>query len=214
MTFGGACPEDAPYRCQAFLAKRHGRQCRKYALRGERFCAFHGGRCRRRRGVVRTEHLPKFYSSVLTGTLAELVESQLDGPPHEQLQLFEELALMRSVSLDAVRLYDTAKAKGGLDAQQTAAHLMRDAINQVQSTVEVATKVFVASKGVVTVHNLSHVVRQITRIAHDVLQDHPELAHKFEDSVRRQVKIEEGAKGTTVTPDVDVLDMDATIPQE
>ena len=208
-------PEGHPRRCQARLKRRGGVQCGRWALKTSNHCQFHGGRTREARGVVRTDHLPSFYSKALGGALSDLVASCLGEAPHEQLQLFEELQLMRVLAADTVTLWTAAKGCTGENAPQMQANasaLMCDALNQVRGMGESAARVYATSKGVVNVHDLALVVKQVVRIAHEVLEDEPELAAAFEKQVREEVRVSDETRGTTCTPDADVKGMDGTVP--
>ncbi len=205
---------DNPRRCQSLKINRD--PCRRWALRGSNYCQFHGGRSGKR---VRNHHLPTFYSSKLTRTLSAAVEECLDKSPHEQLNLFEELALMRVQAGDAVKLYGAALElsddnPAAPELQTDAGLIMRDSLKDVISTCEAAARIEAASKDRITLNDVAFIVAQIVRIAYEVFDDDMERAQQFEVLVRDKVKITDGGRGTDITPDQDVQDMDGTIPRE
>jgi len=201
---GPAAPE---HQCKA--KRTDGERCRKYALRGSDYCQFHGGR-RSSKKIVPLGDLPVFYGGVLNATLQQVVESELARSPHEQLNLFEELALVRIVARDAVKLYTVAAERGTEETLAAAGIMMRDALNEVVRTCESASRVSANASDKVSVHNIAHVVRQLTRIAAEVMDE--EQARKFNALVKTRISIDGGPKGTLSTPDADVHDMDTTIP--
>jgi len=202
---GGAPPEE--HRCQA--KRKGGKKCGKWALKGSRFCQLHGGR-RRTGNVVHIGHLPVFYSSVLNATLTEAVQAATDGEPHEQLQVFEELALMRLAARDAVALWSAAQQSDNTETRLGAAEVMKGALVEVIKMAETAARINAAGSDKVSVHNIAHVVRQIVRIAYECMEE--DQARVFERMVKQQIKLSTGAPGTVVTPDMDVRSMDDSIP--
>lgn len=203
----GAPAADSPHRCHA--NRRNGERCKKWSLTRSAYCQFHGGR---RTANVNIGHLPVFYSKVLNQTLQDALKAAVETDPHEQLNLFEELALMRMTAADAVQLWGIASEKGSIDSRIAAGEIMKAALAEVVKTCEVAARVSATGADKVSVHNITHVVRQIVRIAFEVMGK--EEAQLFERLVRERVKVSTGTTGTTSTPDEDVAEMDGTIPQE
>lgn len=201
--------------CQRF---RWGRRCPSYAMKGARFCGAHGGR-RQLTARVRIDHLPKFYSKLLSRTLSSAVEEATNCPPQEQLNLFEELALMRSASEQAVIMYDAcvcAQEDGTPVQPETvlaAASVMKDWLREVVKVADAAARLEALAKDKVSVMALHLVVNQIIRCAHDAFGDDPR-AQVFETFVRQRVRMPaaDGTRGTTLTPDLDAHSMDASIP--
>jgi len=205
--------EDHPRRCQAKFKRKPGKICRNFALRDSRFCKFHGGARDRALGRgVRVNHLPRFYQNVLTKTVAQLVEDQLGASPNEQLQIYEELALMRVAASQAVRLYGAALELGKDDIINNASVLMRDALESVVDTCETAAKIEASAKDKFSIHSLQQVVNQIVRLAHEVFGDDQSKVEMFERLMRTKIKMPVGESGTTLTPDQDVTEMDDTVP--
>lgn len=210
---GGQCADDSdhPRRCQG-KSRATKKRCRRWALKNKRFCAFHGGRHSSR--PVRIDHLPKFYSSQLSDTLAERVQEMLSGAPAEQLRLYEELALVRLTAQDAVQLYDIAHKEGAdIEARMTAGVILREILGDVVKTCEAAAKVEATARDKVSVHNLQFILNQVVRIAYELFEpDNHELAVEFEKSIRVNVRMPDEIQGTSVTPDMDVNEMDLSVP--
>jgi len=203
---------DHPRRCQARLKRKGGKQCGQWALEGVNYCKFHGGRLSQKklRGEVRISHLPKFYRNTLSKTLSQAVDEMLGVAPEDQLSLFEELAIMRTMAGDAIKLYTLAEQKGKKTIE--AAELMRSALKDVVSVCESAARVSAMGKDKISIHDIQHIVNQIVRVAYSTLAEKD--ARKFERAIKTQVKLPvKDNQGTELTPDKDVLEMDGTIPQ-
>jgi hypothetical protein len=184
-----------------------------------KFCRWHGGgrdRQRRKRGHVEIGKLPSFYRHKLNPSLAQLVEQQLDMSPTEQFSLNEELAMARTMAMRAIEMYSKADEMVDESKRHHALGLtgdvMKDALLFVKEIAESAHKLATSSKDKFSIHNLQAVVNQITKIAHDVMKDHPEMAEAFEASIAEHVKLPD-TEGTTLLPDETVTMMDATIPR-
>lgn len=221
-------PRRKPGNTRRCKAKRKKGPCGHVAAKGSDYCKFHGGsnvrtelRVTGNRGV---SHLPLVYAKHLTRTLQQAVEDATLQSPAEQLQLFEELALVRESVGPMVKAYgdltdaieiekDPEKLKVLRDKLPAIGQLLRDAMKEVISTCEAAARVNAASQDKISVHTLHHFVNQIVRAAHDALGDDVEAVMRLDVAIRDRVKLPKlGEAGTTLTPDQDVIDMDATVP--
>lgn len=176
----------------------------------------HGGR--KQRKVVRIDHLPHFYSKRLNGTLGKFIEDSLATPPGEQLDLYAELAMMRHVASEAASLYEAAvdmtpepgKELAKQGAVMACATVMQEALNMVADMAGKISGIERNATDKVSAGQLSFIVAQIVRIAHETMPD--EYARTFEASMREKVRIQTGPQGTTLTPDMDAVEMDGTVP--
>lgn len=193
------------YQCNAI--RRNGKRCRKWRLRGQRCCQFHGGR----RGRTQLKSMPGFYRDVLSKTLDDVIQAAMEQNPSEQVSLLEELALMRLTAREAVALYSAAQASDQ-KTKDMAAGVMVDALKNVQSIAESAARINAASKEQLSATSLKVVVHQITRIAYEVIGD-TQLAEEFERRIRDKVRLPDETKGTLLTPDQDVQEMDDSVPR-
>lgn len=158
--------------------------------------------------------MTRFYSKYMTRTVREAVEDALAVSPQEQLQLFEELALMRTLAGESIKLYSAAKETGKQPVIDTAAMIMQQQLNEVVRTCEAAARIDASAKDKVSVHTIHHFVDQIVRIAFDSFGDDPK-AKEFEHLIRTQLKLpRSGNDGTSLTPDMDVTEMDSSVPKE
>jgi hypothetical protein len=158
--------------------------------------------------------LPRFYSKYLKATLQEAVEECLTQSPHDQVSVFEELALMRLTVEDAIKLWDKSRESSALATRMEAGMILRDQLKEVSALADQANRIMLAGKDQYSVHTLVHVVNQLVRIAYDVFADHRDLAEEFERQIRERVKLPTEGQGTASTPDMDVADMDNTVPLE
>lgn len=144
------------------------------------------------------------YGDVLPRSLRDEHEALLSTEPDAQTQLDSELALMRLSLRDAVEVW--GKAEG--TAKLIAAEMMEGKIDKV---VRVAsTIVRNNAQNAVSVHQLHFAMRQMISLAYETM-DHA-TARAFEMLVSQRVHIGEDTSGTTLTPDQDAMEMDATIP--
>lgn len=175
--------------------------------------------------------MPSFYGKYLNETLQEAVESQLNLPVEDQLNLFEELALIRRFACDALKVY--SKELNKPDAKQidivVASKLATAALEQVSNFCEKAAKVDSMQRDKYSIHTINSIVAQIVNIIHIVLDIHDqhELAVEIAREIRLQLKIPvqtvklieanaNNSLGTNLTPeavDETVIDMDNTIPK-
>lgn len=219
-----------PNRCQANF--KSGRVCYAWAMIGSKYCRFHAGRqsrnkdkrkilAKRAKDVGRIDTLPHFYSGVLSGTLKEFVENHLEQTAQDQLNLFAELALVRSTAMEIVKMYDMAVNSGNQEIICSAGALLRDVLKDVERVAISASNIEAKHKGLVSAHSIQATVNQLVRIAYDVL-DQP-TAKDFEQAARERIRLIEHedanklALGTNLTPDAidnTVLEMDSTIPYE
>lgn len=212
----GAPPEGHPRQCKR--ERRTGHRCRKWAITGSDYCQFHGGsgqRCK-----VRNNHLPMFYSKYLTATLNEALEAQLELDSHEQLNLQEELALMRLTCGQAIAMFGAAnelpKDKENRDEViMNASLIMRDALQSVAQMCKDAAAVESSRKDAITPMDLKQIVNQLVRLLYTVCgEDNEDIARRFELRVKDEIRLPNDVEGTTLNPTQDVMEMLNSIPKE
>lgn len=211
----GRPPEGHERQCQRI---RHtGHRCAKWAITGSRFCQFHGGSGKRAK--VRNYSLPMFYSKYLTNTLNEALEAQLDLDSSEQLNLQEELALMRMTCAQAVKLFSGANEipedqDNRDETIMSAAILMREALQSVAQMCKDAAAVESTRKDAITPMDLKQIVNQLVRLLYVVCgEDNETIAREFERRVKDEIKLPSDVSGTELTPDKDVQGMFDSIPK-
>lgn len=222
---GSPGPENDAHRC--VFIKRDGTRCKKWAMKGTDRC---NSKRHQRRGYqykVGVKHLPKFYGRVMTQTLRERIDASLSATHDEQIELYEELAIMRESAAEAVRLWSFAMAQlekaraEGRDASklvgmvEDAADLMAKHLEHVKEYALAIARVRSMTKDKLTLHTLYGVVHQVTRLMYEVCGEENEvLARELEHRLRVDIVIPtDGREGTTLTPDQTALDMDGTIPE-
>src|SRR5262249_16915231 len=169
---GGQAPDHL--RCLT-IRKRTGERCKWWRCRGSKYCYMHGGRRSGGRGrnnynpkpiyngrisTLQGRKMPPIYRQYLRKTLSQAVSELYNMPPDEQLQLFEELALMRDAAGQAVRLYgiarDIADAKpDDMQARRNAtdaAAIMSSALMQVVKAVDRAHSINAQATDKISVH--------------------------------------------------------------
>lgn len=214
---GGQPSEDSPRRCLG-TSRLTGEQCKRWALRGVTRCQRHGGRMQQKaqQGHGRVEYMPGWYRDALGPTIAEALDKLTCGSASEQLQLFEELALMRHAAQDAVKLYAAAQRVTGdnaLSVRTEAAAIMQAQLREVAKICESAARVDAMAKDKFSIHAVQLLINQMVRICAQVFKDHEDLVKTFERRIREEVKLPTSdAVGTSITPDAEVREMDSTVP--
>lgn len=163
--------------------------------------------------------MPMFYSKVLSKSLREYVEECCAQEPHQQLALWEELALMRERAGLIVGLYSKIKESFGetptveqMGKLMKIGDIMQLALEAVANMSSKQASILAAGKDKVTVFNIEYAVQQVVRIAYEAFGNSPEVV-QFERMVRDNVKIAAGPEGTTLTPDQEALTIDSLVPE-
>lgn len=170
--------------------------------------------------------MPRFYKKVLHKRLEQTLEDLLnDTSPSEQLQLYEELALMRTVADEAVGQYsaavqardenlDPTKAAALQELVMTTGMIMRDHLNEVVRICEAAARIEQNAKDKISIHQLHFFVQQVVKCAYDAFDGQVTLAQLFDEKLRTNVRLPApGQDGTDLLPSMDVQAMDLTIPR-
>lgn len=204
-----------------------GVRCRRWATTGSNLCARHGGRKNGRGGwgtgnsinaqasnIV--NKLPVFYSKVLGKTLHNALKECVASPDAELMNVRDELMLIRAAAMESVALYGALcdNDKSTPELRNTAAQMMVSALKDV---VDVAGKMAqIDSRGSdkISLQNIILVSNQIVRCAHEVFGDDDPRVVAFQQMIEKHVRVPREDVGTSLTPDMDVREMDATIPRE
>lgn len=227
-TFARRVALDDPLRCQgrrrfktvpSYLWPM---RCWKIARRGTLYCA----RCAKASAEVRSWHLPTFYRTHLSHTLTQALALVAEND-QQALELREELRLIRVAADQSVTLYgealdvraiavDEETKKKAQQVVDDAAAAMKAALRDVSDHVLTAAKVESLSKDVFSPAAVRQLVDQIVRIAYEACgEEHTAIAERFNEMIRRDLRLLAGdPRGTSITPDQDVLEMDRTVPHE
>lgn len=210
---GGRAIEGHPRQCKYMRAGLV--RCGKWAVKKSDYCATHGGQREANSPdkIVRVGHLPRFYSNKLKGTLRDVVEEALNAPVAEQISVLEELAVSRASASMVVDMLQQAIDQRNGEAMVKAGLLVRETMEKVARLADIAARIESAGPQV-GVHTMHLIVNQIVRIAYEVFGEQQSLAEEFERKVRSDVKLPSfgEVEGTSITPDQDVQEMDASIP--
>lgn len=201
---GGPPHDDHPRRCQGI--RFSGVQCRRWALKGTMFCQFHGGRHVHKANYWQ-QQVSRFYKRNLSKSLAEAIEDSLDLKPDDQFNLMEELALMREVAGQYVKVYGAALESGKQDVILSSGELMALALNQVSNICRQAAAVHNEQREKFSVHDLNYIIEQIIRISYDCFKD-DDRCNTFALMIREQLDLKSNKQGTTITADQAVTEMD------
>ena len=215
--------------------RRNGDRCALVRVKGDlrNYCHKHGSYeslLGRETNCKRIPVMAKFYGKYVTKSLGDILDAAIAEDPSEQLNLVEEIALIREVAGQAVALYSAARelVDNATPADRArkqemlmnAGEIMKMQISEVVKTCESAAKISAMARDKISIHQLQYFVSQITRCAFEAFKDDPR-AHDFNDKLLSLVKIpmpligsdgSDGTQGTTLTPDADAREMDSSVP--
>lgn len=210
-----------PRLCQANLKSKKDGYCWKWAVKGSKYCKFHGGHARiKGASKSRISRLPPTYGKYLNSTLHKALEQQLGVKPSEQLQLLEELALMRDFAGQSVALYGAARESTEQNETKRMNNIMAtggfmaEILKQVSTMAESAARVNKSGEQY-SIHDLQYVVYQLIHIMYRVCGNANEhLAIEFEKRVKDELVMPRQPEAVAHEPHHDVIEMDNTIPAE
>lgn len=177
--------------------------------------------------MARAHEMPRIYV-VVHRTLMDRLERYREVEA-QQISLREELSLYRAAAQDAIESFgkalemreayaassvrDEDLSRRLDDAVASAAQSMRDVLESVQGCAVNAARVEQLCKGNFSVNSVRSIVTQISRLMYEVCgEEHVALAEELERRIMRDVRVTVIEEGTSLTPDMDVREMDATIP--
>lgn len=196
-----------------------------------KYCRRHNHTSYLSRSLKRFPMAYRVLSKVLTRRLEGLNQATTD-----QLQLREELKLVRAITEDAVETYDQAciaceliEEQGIEDAavikkakqiKEGAADALCSAIKQVRKTALDAARVEALGAHMFSAVAVQEILTQVVHIIHDACEpfaNGPEIVKLIDERMREQIKVQQSAAlGTMISPsdvDADVLEMDSTVPK-
>lgn len=191
----GAPPDGHANQCRA-KSQVTRRRCRRWALRGSRYCQFHGGR-RAVQIYCRTgeRRLPNFYSKYLGPKLSERVRQLLDVPHDEQVSLYQELAVARASACEALQLaqplFDEKLSKKlDLETKSLIISTLGAAMSNVKDLVLAASRLEKEAGDKVSMKVINLIVMQIVLAINDVCgTKHLELAEAIGKAIDDRVRL-------------------------
>ena len=211
----GLTAEERPdeFRCTVIL--RTGLRCGMWAKRGHDRCWKHMQHAGNLYISKPEARLPSAYGKHLHGAVKDRIAELLQSSRSEQIELYEELALMRDMAGNAVGLYcQVAESSASAEQLQSAGMLMADALKEVGSLADKIATIEAKSADTLTVHTLNGAVSQIVNIFFQVCGDeYVDLAKVVEQRIRSEVVLPIAeAKAGNIKPGDDVAAMNAMIP--
>lgn len=212
-----------PRLCQGV---RRDKPCGQWALAGVNYCKFCGGRRMQNGnetiGKLRVKDVSKlrFYRNRLAPKMKAVIEELLDNPESEQLRLNEELAIVRDIAGDAIALLSAARELPDDNPKRSelvnAGNVIAlQALEQVRVYCQTAANIATLGKDKFSVHALHDVVSQITRFVYLCFDHDKEGLIAFDKMITDELRLPAiGQTGTNITPDMDVSEMDDSIPGE
>lgn len=185
--------------------------------------------------------MPRFYSRFLGPSLKSAFEELTGVTPAEQVEVLEELALLRDWAGQSVGQYAKLRDAQGLvqEKRETAdpadipaldraagqlaeqlgitGAVMNDCLQQVVKVAESAARIQAAAKDKVPLSTLQLFINQIVMCAYKAFDgnESKERLQEFERMIREDLRLPTtGEQGTTLTPDQDVAEMDDCVPAD
>lgn len=172
------------------------------------------------------KQMSRFYGHLLGPKLKDVFEEKLRAPIEEQQQVVEELAMMRVIAGDAVKMYDAVVSKEcdeKFTEKQKEALLLatgavvRNCMEDVSKIAKVSADIQQKNTGEITILSLRATVHQLLDMMRSVCgHEFHFIAERFERLVDEQLQLPKKL-GTNKTPDIDVEAqvtlMDDAIPQ-
>lgn len=160
-----------------------------------------------------------FYTRRLGPKLQAALAQALQAPDTERMSILSELDLMREIAGDAVELYSVAREmpenlRNKTDLVLSAGAVAASALREVVYVAEKAQAMENARQDKYDVHALNDIVLQLTTFVAECFGSNIDGMLAFDALITTKLRLPQiGVAGTTITPDQDVLDMDATIPR-
>lgn len=190
--------------------------CGMHAVAGSIYCKRCGGNLGAEKQLQMSKI--KIYRTSLGPTLAAFVEDVLSLPENEQLRLNEEVAVVRGRLDEAFKLRLMAYSLPAENVQRqgiiaNAEAMVTECLNQVRIFCKDMAQINSMSKDKFSASAIQDVMGQFTRLIDLTFADCPEQLAKFRVLVESEIRLPQmNANGTLLTPDMDVTDMDSTIP--
>jgi len=164
--------------------------------------------------------MPKLYGKVLNETLKDSVAAQIGVDPREQCSLFEELALLREHAAQTVKLWSGLQDMGASPDQIIAAgEVMASTMAEVAKLAQSAHNITQGGKDQFSIHDLQFVIQSVIKVIFTVCEERVDgqnyrfIAEEIEQMIRDSIVMPSNeTQGTTLTPDQDVAEMDASVP--
>lgn len=204
---------DHPRRCT--WIRKDGSRCKNWGLVDAKNCKYHNGVQQQRRSQkCNLRNIPVFYRKHISESLGKAISEQIGLDPDEQVQLYEELALIRHVASNFVKLYGAAVETGDQNTICMAGAGMVEALNNVEAICSAAAKIQQKQRDRFSIHDLKYVVNKLTRMLYDVCGDeHQDIAERFKLMVDEKLALPTGyQQGTDLQPDETVLEIDSSVP--
>lgn len=163
--------------------------------------------------------MPSKYRRHIGIPLKEKLDEFMDGGHHEQIQLYEELAIVRAMAVNALKLAEPVLQPGRkkikAHIQVIALDLLAECMENVRKMVETIAKMEKLSDGKVSLRVVDMLLAQVIKLLHKKYPDDgDELEVLIRDIRLPEADHEPGGgftQGTEITPDAMVTEMDESI---
>lgn len=157
------------------------------------------------------------YSKYLGDTLSKRLAEMLEQPIGVQVSLFEELAIVRTQAVEAIRLWDAAVESPKPDSKtvQLAMEVVSGSLREVKEFCLAVSRIEKDAEDKVSLRIVGVFVDQIVRVVYRVCGEKYEgLADAIREGIEEGVRLPKSGdelevEGTLRTPDQVVEEMDA-----
>lgn len=165
--------------------------------------------------------MSKRFTKYLGLTLKAKIEELTSESHHDQINLYDEIAIARLAAVQALKLAEPV-LNGTVDVKPEVTMLaldcLRESMNHIRDIVIAAAKIEAAAGGKVSLRVIDLIVIQVIKAIHDVCPN-VELADKIEKQIRDTVRLPSEnapvdgviAVGVESTPEVMVMEMDQSV---
>lgn len=167
--------------------------------------------------------MSRFYGHLLGPKLRDVFDGKMRAPIEEQQQVVEELAMMRVIAGDAVKMYNQIVENETLTPEKKESLLLgagavcRNALEEVAKVAKISADIQQKNTGEITILSLRATIHQLLDMMRKVCgHEFHFIAEAFERMVDEQLQLPKRL-GTNRTPEIDVdaqvTLMDDAIPQ-
>jgi len=196
-------------------------RCKKWRVNGHKLCREHllrsVGRTRLnlKNGYrQKRKYYPVAISKFLSETLQERIAELNAGSPLDKFDMSADFPVAMQTLIDAAQIYDATFQTNNLEARAAAGQMFREVYKEVNALGLNTVDLMAKCKAYIGVQNIPLLVNQFIDAAYEVFGDeHNELIMQWAEKIKN-IRLPNENAGTLLTPDMDVKEMDATVPKQ
>jgi hypothetical protein len=193
-------------------------RCKKWRVNGHKLCREHLLRSQGRLRLnlkngyrQKRKYYPVAISKYLSDTLQERIAELNAGSPLDKFDMSADFPVAMQTLIDAAQIYDATFQTNNIEARIAAGQVFRETYKEVAdlgaNTVDLMTK----CRAYIGVQNIPLLVNQFIDAAYEVFGD-DERVREWAEKIKN-IRLPNENAGTLLTPDMDVKEMDSTVPK-